>query len=230
MELVHMTVTYSNALLVAILPHVSDFAKKLELPIPQPIVVEQVREFRPSPYKEFIGGAVILTNGDWFTFNNGAVDMYRSPEDAFTDDNPSEDWPKYAYGKDNMTTNDALALARASLTKLGYKPELLGCDVPPRWVSGPFDLKDGNHVPYYQMRWQRYTEPKNLQEQENNDFVTVEINMNKKAVIGLNIASRKIQRDPPKVSVTPELEKDFKRRSLGTPFTRTNAPPTFPEK
>src|SRR6185312_4821041 len=127
MELIHMTATYSNALLVAIMPHVSDFSKKLELPIPQPVTPAMVREFRPSPYKEFIGGAVILTNGDWFTFNNGAVDGYRSPDNAFKDDAPAENWPKYAYGKDNMTTNDCLALARESLTKIGYKPELLGC-------------------------------------------------------------------------------------------------------
>ena len=51
MELIHMTAAYSNAVLVAILPHVSDFAKKLDLPIPQPITATQVLKSRPSPYQ-----------------------------------------------------------------------------------------------------------------------------------------------------------------------------------
>lgn len=225
MELIHMTATYSNALLVAIMPHVSDFAKKLELPIPQPLTVAQVREFKPSPFRDFPGGAVTLTNGDWFTFNNGVVDAFRSPDNVFVDDDPAVNWPKYAYGKETITTNDALALARASLAKLGYKPELLGCDMPPKWVSGPYDLKDGNHVPDYQMRWQRYLEPKNYDEQHNNSSVTVEVNLQKKTIIGISITSTNIWRDPPKIDVPTELEKDFRRRSLGTAFKRTNAPP-----
>ncbi len=60
MELVHMTATYSNAMLVAILPQVSDFSKKLDLPIPQPITAAQVQNFKPFPYMDFIGGGLIL--------------------------------------------------------------------------------------------------------------------------------------------------------------------------
>ena len=116
MELIHMTAAYSNAVLVAILPHVSDFSKKLNLPLPQPITVAAVKEFRPSPYKDDIGGGLMLTNGFWFAFNQGAVDLYRSPDDFFSGLDPN--WPVSGYGKDNMTTNDALALARTSLIKI----------------------------------------------------------------------------------------------------------------
>ena len=63
MELIHMTTTYSNALLVAILPYVSDFAVKLDLPIAKPVTLQQVQKFSPSPYRERAEGAVWLTNG-----------------------------------------------------------------------------------------------------------------------------------------------------------------------
>jgi hypothetical protein len=231
MELIHMTATYSNALLVAILPHVSDFAKKLDLPILQPITVEQVQEFRPSPVKDFIGGGLMLTNGFWFAFNNGYVNSFRSPDNVFYDQDPAVNWPKYAYGKSNMTTNDAITLARDALLKLGYKPELLGCAIPPKSVTGPHDTKDGHHVPHCQIRWERYPEPQTAEEQASNDVVTVEINMEKKTVTGLSVISKKLWKSPPKVGVEPELERDFqKRNKLGSMFVRSNAPPSVPNK
>lgn len=104
----------------------------------------------------------------------------------------------------------------------------MACDVPPKWFTGPYDTKDGHHVPHCQMRWERYPEPKTADEQANNDFVTVEINMDKKTVTGLTIASRKIWKPPPKLSAEPELEKDYKKRMSGTMFIRTNAPQKLP--
>ena len=230
MELVHMTATYSNAMLVAILPHISDFSKKLDLPIPQPITASQVVWFNPSPYKDFIGGGLVLSNHCWFSYNNGCVQGFRTPDNVFYDQDPAANWPKYAYGKDNMTTNDAIELARESLRKLGFTPEVLGCDASPQSVTGPYDTKDGHHVPDCQIRWERYPEPKTAEEQASNDVVTVEINMGKKTVIGLSMISQKLRKTPPKLGVEPELEKDYKiRTKLGSMFSRTNAPTTVPK-
>lgn len=230
MELIHMTATYSNAMLVAILPQVSDFSAKLDLPIQQPITASQVTWFKPSPYKDFIGGGLTLSNGYWFAFNSGYVNGFRSPDNVFTDQDHGANWPKYAYGKDNMTTNDAIALARESLRKLGCTPEMLGCDVPPQSITGPYDTKDGHHVPDCQIRWERYPHPKSAEEQASNDVVTVEINLEKKSLTGLSMISRQLWKSPPKVDVEPELEKDFKKRSLGTMFIRSNAPPSVLKK
>ena len=225
-----MTATYSNAMLVAILPQISDFASKLDLPMPQPVTAAQVREFRPSNIKDFIGGGLILTNGYWFASDHGCVCGFRSTDNIFHDDDPANSWPKYAYGEDNMTTNDAVVLARDALSKLGYKPELLGCDGPPRRFTGPYDMKDGHHVPHCQMRWERYSETKTREEQVGNDCVTIEINMAKKAITGLTIASRKIWQTTPKLGVEPILEKDFKKQRIGgTMFIRTNAPASLPK-
>src|ERR1022692_2479134 len=67
-ELIHMTAAYSNALLVAILPHISGFAAKLDLPVKQPITFSDVTSSSPSPYKGLIADAVLLTNNYWFLF------------------------------------------------------------------------------------------------------------------------------------------------------------------
>jgi hypothetical protein len=225
MEFIHMTATYSNAMLVAILPHVSDFAKKLDLPIQQPITPAQVREFKPSPIKDFVGGGLFFTNGDWFLFNRGAVTGFRSPDNVFV--NESEGWPSFAFGKDNMTTNEAITFARQTLTKLGYPPELLGCDVPPKWFTGPYDTKDGKHVPHCQMRWERYPEAKTEDEHRNNDYVSFEINMEKKTVTGISISSSKIVQPSPRVDVVPELESEFRKKNSAKIFVRSNAPPSI---
>ncbi|EEF57893.1 hypothetical protein Cflav_PD0843 [Pedosphaera parvula Ellin514] len=70
LELIHITAAYSNAVLVAILPHVSDFAKKLDLPIPQPIAANQVIWFKQVPFKGQIDGALVLSNNCWFHFSS----------------------------------------------------------------------------------------------------------------------------------------------------------------
>ncbi|HEY5297554.1 MAG TPA: hypothetical protein VIK59_06495, partial [Verrucomicrobiae bacterium] len=123
LQLIHMTATYSNAMLVALLPHFSECAKQLDLPIAQPVTADQVAHFSPSPYKDSIGGAIWLTNHDWFVFNNGFVRGFRSPDDWFTMADEYWDHLERYVGKDNMTTNEAIELARNSFRKLGYKPK-----------------------------------------------------------------------------------------------------------
>jgi hypothetical protein len=210
------------------MPHVSDFAKKLDLRMPEPITIQNVREFKANPYKDFIGGGVFFTNC-LFAFENGTVQNYRSFDDFFYDDDPGNNINKYV-GKDNMTTNDAIALGRDALNKLGYDPKLLACDVSPRYFTGSQDIK-GLHIPYCQMRWERYAKVTTREEQTNNDAVAIEINMDKKTVVGLHLASRKIWRDPPKIDVEPVLERDFKKPpQTGPMFKRTNAPPAMPQK
>lgn len=225
MELIHMTAAYSNAVLVAVLPHVSDFAKKLDLPLPQPITAQMVKEFRPNPYKDYIGGGIFFSNC-LFAFENGTVDNFRSADNVFYDDDPAANINKY-IGKDNMTTNQAIALGRDALQKLGYDPKVLACDVSPRSFYGPQDLKDGKHIPYCKIQWERYAEAEVTSRamQTNNDIVTIEINMEKKTIVGLHFTSRKIWRDPPQVDVEPVMESDVKKHKFGPMFKKTNAPP-----
>jgi hypothetical protein len=225
MELIHMTAAYSNAVLVAILPQVSDFAKKLDLPVQQPITVNQVVWSKSMPYKDMIEGAVILTNHYWFAYDwHGYVNSFRLLDDNwFYEKDPATNWLRYV-GKDAITTNEAIVLARDTLRKLGYEPELLHADGPPSVFQGPVDLKNGSHIPYCEIRWES-PEPKTLEEQKNRDSLEFQINLEKKTVVGMAIVSGKIKGTPPKIGVEPELESDYQKRMGGKMFGRTNAPP-----
>lgn len=82
MELIQMTAAYSNAVLIAILPHVTDVAKNLDLPILQPVQAAHVERFVCDPRKGSIGGWVTLTNGYKFWFLDERVDIMESPASA----------------------------------------------------------------------------------------------------------------------------------------------------
>lgn len=216
LQMVHMTAAYSNAVLVAILPHVNDFAKKMDLPIPLPITLNDVSKFNCDPLQSHIGGGIWLTNKYLFSFENGIVVNYRAPDNFFFDESFPIPMQKYS-GKDNMTTNDAIELARDSLKKLGYDPKDLHTDVVPFSLQGSFNMHDGHHVPYCEIRWIKESD-------DDNSYATFQINMQTKQVVGLSVISRKIWKINPQVDVIPELESDFKKKHAFNMFTDTNAP------
>ncbi len=228
MELVHMTATYSNAMLVAILPHVSDFEKKLDLPIEQPITTQAVYRFNPCPYKGRVEGAFWLTNGYWFHFDyRGYVDSFRSPDNWFFEQEPLENYTNY-LGQTRMTTNEIVTFARETLQKLGYPPEATHADTTPQ-LEGPWNLKRGGHIPQCRVIW----EPIKDQDDSGYSKVAVEINAEKKTVVGLSLIFSRTNNigTPLKVDVEPELETDFRKRTkVGGMFIRSNAPPTLPKK
>jgi len=153
MELLHITATYSNALLVAILPHVTDFAKKLELPISTPVETSAVTRFVPSPYKGRVEGGIWLTNSYWFHFSFlGYMDGFRRPKNWFYEGEYALDHIEEYVGETRMTTNEIVAFARESLLKLGYGPELTHADTTPE-MEGPSTLNDGRHIPYCKVTW-----------------------------------------------------------------------------
>lgn len=223
-QLIHITATYSNALLVAILPHISDCAKKLDLPIVQPVTVEQVARFRPSPYKGHMTGGVWLTNGYWFAFTKSFVDSFRSPDDIYYNlEHVLEHLTNYT-GQTRMTTNEIISLSRETLLKLGYKPELTHADAVPE-MRGPSDLKDGTHLPYCTVWW----EPVKDLNSEGHSNIRIDINTQEKRVVGFVLDFARTNQGkigtPLKVDVEPELESDFKKRTGVKLFIRSNAPP-----
>jgi hypothetical protein len=118
-----MTAQYSNAVLVAALPYVSDFVGRASLPIKEPIVTNDVARTDIVPYKGHSDVGVWLTNKYWFwvSYSGGFVGSFRAPNDFFAEQ--EADITKYA-GQDHMTTNDAIAMARDVLIMLGYQTEL----------------------------------------------------------------------------------------------------------
>src|SRR4051812_35239659 len=133
-EFVQVTAQYSNAALVAILPHVSEFSQKLDLPIAQPVRVEQVEHFNCDPHKGQVGGWLRLTNGFQFWYYDGYVKGFASP-DCYYRLQGGEDLTPF-FGSVKMSADEAVRLARESLRKLGYAETTLYADGTPK-VSKP---------------------------------------------------------------------------------------------
>ena len=144
-----ITAAYSNAMLVAIMPHVSDFAKKLDLPIPQPVTISQVARFNCFPRSDHIGGRVILTNGCAFVFDHGRVENFESAHSYYYLQNPQM-VPRF-YGPIKITETQALQIAQAAIKKLGYTESMVAADQKPRIDLPP--TNNGHDIARYRIRW-----------------------------------------------------------------------------
>ena len=226
LPLIHITAAYSNAVLVAVLPHVSDCARQLELPVPQPVTANQVSRFVVDPIQGETGGGLWLTNNYWFRFQNGYVGGFRSPDDWFTMADEYWDHLERYVGKDNMTTNEAVELARNSFKKLGYAPEEFQVNGPPTFFQGSHDNKKLGHIPYCRVQWET-PEPQSQAELDRSYHIRFDIDMQRKQVVGMSLIGKKFSRPDPKIEVAPELEADYRKRIQGKMSMNTNAPGQF---
>ena len=220
--LIHVTAQYSNAVLVAILPHVSDCVSNLDLPIIQPIALAHVAKCSISPYAENIGGGLWLTNGYWFAYSFGCVDSFRSPNNWFT----IQDFEGASrfVGKDNMTTNEAIDFARKSFVKLGYKAETFNLNDNPTRVEGSFDVKQLGHIPFYRVVWES-PEPATMEERMKSFSVRFDVDLDRRQIVGMSLSGTNFFRASPQIGVKPESEADYEKRIKSKMFIRTNAPP-----
>ena len=116
-------------MLVALLPHFSDYSKRLNLPIPTPITMSQVAEFHPPVEAGVFESALWLTNGYIFHYLNGAATGFNDLHNDWFIQQDIDGLERFA-GKDNMTTNEAIDLARDSFVNLGYlKPSVLSKEI-----------------------------------------------------------------------------------------------------
>jgi len=217
-ELIHMTATYSNALLVAILSHVSTFSEKLNLPIETPVSTNHVQRFIPNPYRGHLTGTVLLTNGYWFSFTQTCVDSFRAPKNWFFMDESVESVETY-FGETAMDTNEMISLARETALKLGCEPSLTGPNRKMQ-LQGPPTLKSGHHIPYCRITW---GEP-DANTRAGQSCIKIDLNTQEKIVVGVSLSLPKTNQVgvPTKLGVEPELESDFKKRTWLNMSTRTN--------
>jgi hypothetical protein len=220
--LLHVTAAYSNAVLVAILPNVSDTAKTLNLPISQPITLEQVAGFNTSPYADNIGGGLWLTNGYLFVINYGYVDTFSSPNNWFRNPNV-EDLEKFR-GKDNMTTNAAIDFARESFSKLGHKTEDYHLNESPTEFEPPYDGKNIGHIPFCKVGWQNF--PTNGGDNLKSYSITFEIDMHHKTLVGMSVMGRTLWHSNITINVKTELQSDYKERYGTNPPINYYVPPS----
>lgn len=214
----------SKARLTSILPSVSDFAKRLNLPIQLPITPDHVSRFVVVPGQ----AALWLTNNYWFALEDGIVRGFRSPDDWFTMAEEYWDHLERYVGRDNMTTNEAIELARNSFRKLGYKPEVFHVNEPPTTFVGSHDNKQLGHIPYCRVQWE--SPPlRNHAELDKSFHIYFDIDMQRRQVVAMSLISRRFQapglKTEAQTNVQPELETQHLKPPNLEMFTRTNAAP-----
>jgi hypothetical protein len=222
--IIHITAAYSNAVLVAVLPHISNFAKKLDLPIHLPITKSQVKIFIPNWIQGEVGGGIVLSNHYQFGFDMGYVTVFHNlTNNPFITDGSREEFRKFA-GKDNMTLDDAVEFSKNIMVKLGYSPQELHADTPPFSTQNSFTMNSGEHIPYCEVVWDNEKTTTNNRDILSMDF---QIDMERKQLVGMTLIGNPFEHTNPYVSVKPELESDYKRRMhnihVGM-FVDTNAP------
>jgi hypothetical protein len=213
-ELVQITAQYSNAVLVAVLPHLSGFAQKLDLPVPTPIVPSQVLEFKCDPRAGQTGGAVVLTNGTMFTFLDGRVTLYRSPQSYYSLQDP-ELIPRF-YGPVRISEKEAMRIARNTIKKLGYQSIVFNADNPPM-VTPPKKIGT-NFVSRYLFQWLDPKWPKSDKEGAIVPaLLKIEVNASNRRVEMWNNNSAATRQQSPTISVRPPFQQppDSKPRLTG---------------
>jgi len=192
---IQITAGYSNAVLVAILPHVTDFAQKLDLPMDLPVTTAQVQRFMPDSRPWDVAGRVQLTNGYSFRFDHGYVSAFRSP--LSTTEAMAGNRFRELEGQVRMSADEVVEFARSALRRLGHNEEDLYVDLKPEKVEGPVRL-GRLLVPHYVISWAdpRFTF----------GSVRVEVDAGRRRVTEIRILPHlNIARPPPKVDVTPVI-------------------------
>jgi hypothetical protein len=205
-EYIGVTAQYSNAVLIAILPHISDFSKKLELPMPTPVTAAQVARFSCNNTLQDIGGVVDVGKYCTFDFGHGHMRGFVGPHSYFALQNP-DDIQKF-YGTVRINKDEAVHLARDAIKRLGYSLESVFAELEPR-VSLPERIGT-NIVPHYKIEW---LDPRN-------GFASVEIEINgdRRRIESMRLRNRNLDRAPPKVDVQPAtLPRSHPLRAIAGP-------------
>ena len=196
-DLIHVTAQYSNAVLVALLPFFSDAARKLDLPVAQPITAKDVTHchVEPSRYPNGdLSGAGIIVRGGWMLYYRwGYVCQLRSTNSYFVLQDP-DDIPRF-YGKVRMSKAEAAEMARDALRKLDIPLGAVFADQEPI-VTGPFHVRT-NTIPRYRVQWVR--------PDADMETVDIEINADAKRMERLSLhPNENLRKPPPQISVATQ--------------------------
>ena len=183
---IRVTPDYSDTVLVAVLPLFSDVAKRLGLPVPQPITQDDIAGFRVLPFRE-LTASMLLKNGWVFNFSFGCVQDFSSPNSYFNLQDPGQ-IPKY-FGQVNMNQDEAVELARTMLRKLNIPLEDVFADQEPQ-VTPPAKIET-NTVPRYDVIW---IDPYGTKSAE------FEVNAEAKRIERMHLHSWNLHRPPPTIN------------------------------
>lgn len=193
-EWIRVTAEYSNAVLVAVLPYVSNAVERLDLPVPRPVTMEQVTYCNVAPRRMFSVGIGI--KGGWdFLFSRGYIDTIQSSHSYFVLQDP-DNIPEY-YGQVRMTKAEAIELGRETIRRLGIPLESVFAEQEPR-VTEPEKIGT-NVVPHYRIEW---LSPRGGLVSP----VDIDINADRKRVERLCIFNKSLEKPPPKIDIVPPPE------------------------
>lgn len=186
------------ALLLRILPEMSEYAQKLELAIPLPVSTNHVASLDTDGYPDEI--IVRLTSGHRFTWAHGYVAQFTAPYAFFVQkrDGRIEDY----WGTWRMSEKEAVRLARDTVKKLGYSLEALHMDRKPK-VKKP--IKIGAHdIPRYRLNWE-FVEEVEVEGEGIVPAITsateIEVDADKKVVRSISIYDRSLFRPLPRLDL-----------------------------
>jgi hypothetical protein len=153
-KLVQVTPEYSNAVMSVVLPCFSDAAKKLNLPVSQPITYADIKIVVFQPYRNRTlrssDVSVLLKSGWVFDHFMGYLQRIENLRSYAALQDPDE-IPRY-YGKVKMTQTEAVQMARDTLVKLGIPLEDVFAEQEPH-VTPPPHIDGTNIVPHYEIKW-----------------------------------------------------------------------------
>jgi len=217
-EFVEITAQYSNAVLVAVMPYLTDFAQKLNLPLQTPVTPAMVQHFKCDARRGHVGGLITLTNLSQFTFLDGRVCIYRSPRSFYSCQDPGR--ISEFYGTVKIKQQAALRIARGTIKKMGYTERIFHAETAPK-ITPP--EKIGYHVvPRYLFQWldPNWQGSKTVMPA----LLTVEVNASDGQIEMVTICNNQTQRPGPKVDVEPPLRDGANRSALRADEGRPTAP------
>ncbi|HWD94389.1 MAG TPA: hypothetical protein VG938_18805 [Verrucomicrobiae bacterium] len=207
-EMIRVTAQYSNAVLVAVLPHIADVSHKLNLPCT--IATTNVIEcsIKPSRRDGNVGVEVGFKGNWYFQFDRGYVRVIQGPGEFFT----IQDFDKIPamYGLVRMSKAEAVDFARGIIKKLGIPMESVFAEQEPRVTEPP--QFGTNTVPHYRVQW---LDPRS----SSGMFVSVDMDINAEAkrVERIAFSNKSLERPPPKLSVVPPQNSDAPELSVVNP-------------
>ena len=198
LERIQVTPEYSNAVLAAVLPYVSDVAQRLDLPVTQPVTAEHVVHCSIMP--DHTVRAEVGVKGGWvFGFGSGFVETIQGPHSYYSLQDPGQ-IPNY-FGDVKMSRSEAIQLAANTLKKLGISLESVFAEKEPR-VTEPVKIGT-NIVPHYRIEWLSPA-------QEVVGAVDIDINGGTRRVERISFtANKNLERPPPRIDVVPPRDTRF---------------------
>jgi hypothetical protein len=197
---IQITPEYKEAVLQATLPLFSDFARKLQLPVPYPLTRGDIVDCGLTPFQRINGEidtvAIGTKQGFSFDFFQGNVRAFSGPGSYSGMQNKNSHNISVFFGTVKITREQAIQSARDTLKKLGIPPEDVFAEQEPQ-VEVP--TWGTNTIARYMIKWR---DPRGGD--NGPDTVTAEVNAKTGWVESFRILPENgLKKPAPKVTVVP---------------------------